>query len=128
MPEERFNQVLEFLQQKYPNRTTEQLFDLLEVIIGSSDILESVNYDKELAAQELIKRYGDAEDRGEIEAEQESVSMSLERHPEFREAVKKITRSAVRLINEQAPAVESTIRKKKHFILVNVIRELEKLL
>jgi hypothetical protein len=128
MPEERFNQVLEFLQQKYPNRTTEQLFDLLEVIIGSSDILESVNYDKELAAQELIKRYGDAEDRGEIEAEQESVSMSLERHPEFRDAVKKITRSAVRMINEQAPAVESKIRKKKHFILVNVIRELEKLL
>jgi len=89
MPEERFNQVLEFLQQKYPNRTTEQLFDLLEVIIGSSDILESVNYDKELAAQELIKRYGDAEDRGEIEAEQEGVSMSMERHPEFRDMVKK---------------------------------------
>jgi len=66
MPEERFNQVLDFLQKKYPNRSTEELFDLLEVIIGSSDILESVNYDRDLAAQELIKRYGDAEDRGEI--------------------------------------------------------------
>lgn len=128
MPEERFNQVLEFLQKKYPNRSTEQLFDLLEVIIGSSDILESVNYDKELAAQELIKRYGDAEDRGEIEAEQENVSMSLERHPEFRDTVKKIVKSTIRVINEQAPTVESKIRKKKHFVLVNVIRELEKLL
>ncbi|HPA72756.1 MAG: hypothetical protein KBA61_14070 [Spirochaetes bacterium] len=128
MPEERFNQVLEFLQKKYPTRSTEQLFDLLEVIIGSSDILESVNYDKELAAQELIKRYGDAEDRGEIEAEQESVSMSLERHPEFRDVVKKVVKATVQLINEESPAVESRIRKKRHFVLVNVIRELEKLL
>ena len=128
MPEDRYNQVLDFLQKKYPNRTTEELFDLLEVIIGSSDILESVNYDRELAAQELIKRYGDAEDRGEIEAEKDTDSTSLERHAEFRDVVKDIVKVTVRMINEEAPGVKSGIRKKKHFILINVIRELEKLL
>ena len=128
MPEDRYNQVLDFLQKKYPNRSTEELFDLLEVIIGSSDILESVNFDRELAAQELIKRYGDAEDRGEIEAEGDSNTTSLERHSEFRDAVKSIVKATVRMINEQAPGVDSTVSKKKHFVLVNVIRELEKLL
>ena len=128
MPEDRYSQVLDFLQRKYPNRSTEELFDLLEVIIGSHDILESVNFDRELAAQELIKRYGDAEDRGEIEAEIVAESSSLDRHTEFRDTVKNIVKATVRMINEEAPGVESRIRKKKHFVLVNVIRELEKLL
>lgn len=126
--EERFNQVLEFLQKKYPERSSEELFDLLEVIICSSDILESVNFDKELAARELIKRYGDAEDRGEIEAEQEEVAFSLKQHPEFKELVKSVTRSTIDKINKESPTIKSSVRQKKRFVLVNVIRELEKLL
>ncbi len=126
--DERFNQVLEFLQKKYPERSTEELIDLLEVIICSSDILESVNFDKELAARELIKRYGDAEDRGEIESEQDDVSLSLKHHPEFKGLVKSVVRSAVDKINKESPSIKSTVQQKKHFVLVNVIRELEKLL
>lgn len=126
--DERFNQVLEFLQKKYPERSTEELFDLLEVIICSSDILESVNFDKELATRELIKRYGDAEDRGEIESEQDEVSFSLKRHPEFKGLVKSVVRSAIESINKESPAIKSSVRQKKRFVLVNVIRELEKLL
>ncbi len=126
--DERFNQVLEFLQKKYPERSTEELFDLLEVIICSSDILESVNFDKELAARELIKRYGDAEDRGEIESEQDDASLSLKHHPEFKGLVKSVVRSAVESINKESPKIKSRIRQKKRFVLINVIRELEKLL
>ncbi len=126
--DERFNQVLEFLQKKYPERSTEELFDLLEVIICSSDILESVNFDKELAARELIKRYGDAEDRGEIESEQNDLSFSLKRYPEFKGLVKSLVRSTVEFINKESPAIKSSVRQKKRFVLLNVIRELEKLL
>ncbi len=126
--DERYNQVLEFLQKKYPDRSTEELIDLLEVIICSRDILESVNFDKELAARELIKRYGDAEDRGEIETEQEEVAFSLKRNPEFKKLVKSVVRTAIDTINKESPQITSSIRQKKRFVLVNVIRELEKLL
>lgn len=128
MMEERFNQVLEFLQKKFPDRSAEEIFDLLEVIICSRDILESVNFDKELASSELIKRYGDAEDRGEIEAEQDEFSFSLKRYPEFKSLVKKIVKDVVSTINSEAPIIKSDVKKKKRFVLINVIRELEKLI
>ncbi|MCX7679024.1 MAG: hypothetical protein N2316_07370 [Spirochaetes bacterium] len=126
--EERFNQILDFLQKKYPDRSTDEIFDLLEVIICSRDILESVNFDKDLATCELIKRYGDAEDRGEIEAEQEELSFNLKQYPEFRVLVKKVVKNAIEAINSEAPKINSKVKRKKRFVLANVIRELEKLL
>ncbi len=121
MEQKKIDELLEFLERKYPDRTSAELFDLLEVVIGCNEIVESAGNDREIVEAELLKRYGDGEMPDGAEAGGEG------HHSEFDTTIREIVRRTVAMINDEAPLVESPVAKKRKYVLGRVIEELQKL-
>jgi hypothetical protein len=121
MEQKKIDELLEFLERKYPNRSSAELFDLLEVVIGCNEIVESAGSDREIVEAELLKRYGD----GELPDGNET---GEGRCREFDATIREIVRRTVEMINNESPLVESTVAKKRKYVLGRVVEELQKLM
>ncbi len=120
MEQKKIDELLEFLEKKYPNRSSAELFDLLEVVIGCNEIVESAGNDREIVETELLKRYGDGDLPDEAGGEGH--------YREFDATIREIVRRTVEMINDEAPLVESLVPKKRKYVLGRVIEELQKLI
>ena len=124
MEDRKIDDLMRFLEKKYPNRSSGELFDLLEVVIGCSDIIENAGDNWDLVEEEILKRYGSSEDisRSETDVGQEDGG-----EREFHMLAMEIVRQAVETINSRAALIESGIKGKRRHVLRLVIEKLQEL-
>jgi len=130
MQQNKVEELLEYLETKYPDRSAEEIFDLMEVVVGCNEIIETSDENWNLVENELLKRYG-----GETESFDDTADRIPEKpdtpegilFPEFDPVVKKAVRTVIAFINEESPRIQSRLGKKRRYVLSRVIEELQKL-
>ncbi len=124
MEDRKIDDLMRFLEKKYPNRSSGELFDLLEVVIGCSDIIENAGDNWDLVEEEILKRYGSSEDipRSDTAVEQDDGGAR-----EFHVLAMEVVRQAVETINSRAALIESGIKGKRRHVLRLVIEKLQEL-
>lgn len=130
MQQNKVDELLEYLEKKYPNRSTEEIFDLMEVVVGCNEIIETSDENWNLVENELLKRYGGEVEGSENTADEISDETDIQSEilfPEFDQVVRKAVTNVIAFINEEAPLVQSRLGKKRRYVLGRVIEELQKL-
>lgn len=58
MQQNKVEELLQYLEEKYPDRSAAEIFDLMEVVVGCNEIIETSEENWSLVENELLKRYG----------------------------------------------------------------------
>ena len=130
MQQNKVEELLQYLEEKYPDRSAAEIFDLMEVVVGCNEIIETSEENWSLVENELLKRYGgepESTDDSTDEISEKDDSGSEILFPEFNSIVRKAVRDVISYINDEAPRIQCEIGKKRKYMLRRVIEELQKL-